>query len=375
MRTYLVFFLSAIFIISCSDDDTVIPEEDSELTLDQVASDSTNVAVWIPRENMKSRNAESMGYGAILNPNSDKLFIFLDGGGACFNGITCNFNLNKFSETDFYNRLSAEQSLLLNRNSNANQFKNWNLIFVPYATGDVHVGQNASADIPNGGPTDQVMLGADNFNIILNDLNDFFENNGGISEIVLAGSSAGGFGVMPNYFQLKNNLGENIPTTAIIDAGQIFMDNSLLTPCLVQQWESTWNVSASLPEDLNTIVQNNYDYDIQKIYEYASLKYPDDQFGFLSHYEDETNSIFYSFGKNNCSYPPLEPVSGPDFKSGLIDLKNNVFDNFDNWSVFYKNGTSHTFLGDDDFSQSVNGTTLNDWIAQLRTGNASNLME
>lgn len=375
MKTYLVLILLSILVLGCSDDDPVFVEEENELTLQKVAADSTNIAVWIPRESMISRNAESMGYGAILNPDSDKLFIFLDGGGACFNGLTCNFNLDRFSEEDFYERLASEQSLLLNRQSDVNQFKEWNFIFAPYATGDVHVGINPSVDVTNNGPANQAMVGATNFSVILSDLNAYFTSNGGLSEIVFAGSSAGGFGVMPNYFQLKTVLGENVPTTAIIDAGQIFRDETLLTSCLVEQWESIWDISASLPADLNTIVQQTYSYDIQKVYEYSSLMYPEDNFGFLSYYQDGTNTFFYSFGQENCSYPPQNLVSGAEFKSGLLDLKSEVLDGLDNWKVFYKTGTSHTFLGDANLSQSINGTSLNQFLLQLRQGEAEDLFE
>lgn len=375
MKTYLVLIVLSILVLGCSDDDPVFVEEGGELTLQKVATDSSNIAVWIPRESLTSRNMESMGYGAVINPNSDKLFIFLDGGGACFNGITCNFNLDRFSEEDFYERLASEQSLLLNRESDENQFKDWNVIFVPYATGDVHVGTNPSADVPNNGPSDQAMVGANNFSVILSDLNEYFTSIGGLSEVVFAGSSAGGFGVMPNYFQLKTSLANNVPTTAIIDAGQIFRDESLLTPCLVEQWESLWDISASLPADLNTIVQQTYSYDIQKVYEYSSLKYPEDNFGFLSYYEDGTNTVFYSFGQQNCNYPPQTLVSGAAFKSGLLDLKSEVLDNLDNWKVFYKTGTSHTFLGDANLSQSINGTSLNQWLLQLRQGEVEDLFE
>lgn len=370
----ILLLLSSVFACN-DDDDVVIIEETGELNLQTVANTNANEAVWIPREAMKSRNGEAMGYGALLNPMSDKILIFLDGGGACFNGLTCAFNLDSFSEEDFYQRLSSENSLLLNRDNEANQFKDWNVIFVPYATGDVHVGSNANASIANGGPQNQTMVGATNFTIILNDLSTYFDTNAGLSEIVFAGSSAGGFGVLPNYFKLKETLGQNVPTTAIVDAGQIFMNADLLTSCLVENWENSWNISLSLPPDLDAVVQNNYEFDIQKVYEYSSLRYPEDNFGFLSYYEDGTNTFFYGFGQNDCNYPPSGPVSGVDFKEGLIDLQNSVLANLENWKVFYKTGTSHTFLGDSNLVQTVNGTSLNDWISELRQGIADDLME
>lgn len=375
MKKLLISLFISVFIMACSDDDTVITPESNELALQQVAEDTPNTAVWVAREDMKSRNGDDMGYGALLNPNSDKLLIFLDGGGACFNELTCAFNLSSFNEEDFNDRINSETSLILNRNNPENQFAEWNFIFVPYATGDVHAGSNASAQVPNGGPNGQAMLGRNNITIILNDLKTYFDNNGGLSEVVLAGSSAGGFGVMPNYFQLKSILATNVPTTAIVDAGQVFLDNSLLTPCLVNQWESLWNISGSFPSDLNTIVQNDYDYDIQKVYEYSSLKYPEDNFGFLSYYEDGTNTFFYGFGQDDCAYPPAGPVSGAGFKNGLLDLQNDLLGNLNNWKVFYKNGTSHVFLSDSEFDQTINGKTLNQWLEDLRQGTAIDLLE
>jgi len=375
MKKLLILLCFSYLFVACSDDDTVAPSEDAELSLQEIATNTPNTITWVPREDMKSRNGDDMGYGAFLNPDSDQLFIFLDGGGACFNQLTCAFNLNSFTEDDFFTRIDNENSLILNQNNPENQFAGWNFIFVPYATGDVHSGSNALAQVPNGGPSDQFMVGRNNVNIILNDLKTYFDNNGGLSEIVLAGSSAGGFGVMPNYFQLKEVFAQNVPTTAIVDAGQIFMDETILTTCLVEQWEDLWNISGGLPDDLDAVIQNSYDYNIQKVYEYSALKYPEDNFGFMSYYEDGTNTFFYGFGQNDCAYPPNGPVSGTVFKNGLLDLQNDLLVDLDNWKVFYKNGDSHTFLGDSELDQNVNGITLNQWLEDLRQGNAEDLLE
>ena len=106
-----------------------------------------------------------------------------------------------------------------------------------------------------------------------------------------------------------------------------------------------------------------------------SVKLPDFNFGFLSYYEDATNRGFYSFGQNECAYFPSRIVSGEAFKKGLLDLKTTVLDDLENWKVFYVNGESHTFLSDENLDQTVNNTSLNDWMAQLRKGNALNVAD
>lgn len=281
MKNTLLFLCFFFIFISCNKADVSIDtDEENELTLLEVASNYANKASWIERSEMKSRNGNAMGYGVYLNPNSKKLAIFLDGGGACFNGFTCNNNRDSYSKDDFLNRIASENALIINRNSDKNQFKDWNFVFVPYATGDVHSGSNVSANVPNEGPENQKMVGYNNFTLVLKDLKSYFETNGGITEIVFMGSSAGGFGVLSNTLQLADIVAKNIPTTVIVDAGQIFMDEMLLTSCLANEWETLWNFNSFLPEDLDQTVQKTYNYNIQKIYEYLSVKLPDFNFGF-----------------------------------------------------------------------------------------------
>jgi len=172
-------------------------------------------------------------------------------------------------------------------------------------------------------------------------------------------------------------LAKNIPTTVIVDAAPIFMDKSMLSPCLIDIWnsDSLWNINSAYPSDLEEIVQNSYEHDLQKLYEYLSLKLPNVNFGLLSYYGDVVIRSFYSFGQNDCAYPPTSSISGDDFKIGLLDLKTTVLDNLENWKVFYANGMGHTFLSDENFDQTVKDTKLNDWILQLRQGRAKNLTE
>ena len=370
-------FLSFVFIIlltSCNDNDTqnVTPPNISEL--EAIAQNNPNAPQWVANDNIKSRNGDAMGYGVILNPDSDKVLIFLDGGGACFNQITCNANLDSYSEGDFNSRFQNESALIISTSAN-NQFAGWNVVFVPYATGDVHSGANTMANVPNGGPSNQKMVGYNNVHVVFNELKTYFDNNSGLSEIVLTGASAGGYGTLLNTIQLANIFGTTTPTTVINDSGPIFTDQDILTNCLATHWTNLWLLDQNMPTDLDTVVQNSYNFNIQKIYDYLALKYPNFNFGLLSTYGDQVIRSFYSFGKDNCAPVPSSLITGTEFKNELLDLKQNVLDNHSNWKVFYTNGTGHTFLGSSTLGQSVNGVTLNQWIQDLRAGSALDLME
>jgi len=188
-KLFLFLFLFSISIFISCNKDTSASEVllNEKLTLLEIVNSTPNEATWVSKTQMKSRNGESMGYGVILNPNSTKLVVFLDGGGACFNGLTCSQNPDSYSKEDFLKGIVSNKSLLINRSSNENQFKDWNLVFVPYATGDVHSGTNSSGNVPNNGPKNQSMVGFNNFTIVLEDLKGYFDSNGTITELVFMG--------------------------------------------------------------------------------------------------------------------------------------------------------------------------------------------
>ena len=105
-------------------------------------------------------------------------------------------------------------------------------------------------------------------------------------------------------------------SSVIVDAAPVFMDKSILSPCLFDIWnsDSLWNINSAYPKDLDETVQSDYEFDIQKLYEYLSLKLPNVNFGLLSYYGDTVIRSFYSFGLNDCTYPPTSSISNNNFK-------------------------------------------------------------
>jgi hypothetical protein len=212
--------------------------------------------------------------------------------------------------------------------------------------------------------------------VVLNDVKAYFDNNAiQLGEVVFSGSSAGGYGTLFNIPQFADIFGTDTQTTVLVDCGQLFLGDNILTPCLEEQWSNLWTWENSFPADFDTVVIGTYNYEAQQMYEYVAEKYPDFNFGFLSYYEDQVIRGFYSFGQNNCSVLPNDLLDAETFKTGLLDLKTSLLDNYDNWKVFYADGASHTFLGSPTLGQTVKGITLNKWIEDLRNGIATDLTE
>ncbi|KAE9029568.1 hypothetical protein PR002_g10107 [Phytophthora rubi] len=74
------------------------------------------------------------------NANLDKsnLMIFFQGGGACTDEETCSFGLQcSLGASAILTTVATSSSAgVLNRSISDNMFKDWNIVFVPYCTGD-----------------------------------------------------------------------------------------------------------------------------------------------------------------------------------------------------------------------------------------------
>ncbi len=363
----LLFFVLIIANFGCNDNKkNSTPPEKAILATLQV-----DTWTWIPKENMFSRSGRTTGYMASINPKATKLVIYFQGGGACFNPLACKVNADAFGAIKAKNTMDTlHNALMFNRVNPKNQFADWNYIFVPYSTGDVHSGNN-NAGIVTDTLKNQQMIGAENFKIILKDLQAYFKEKGMPDEIMVAGSSAGGFGVYLNFIQVAETFGTNITLTGLVDSGPVFSDTTLFTACLNEQWTTLWKFK--YPKDFDDVVKGTYPYDFQKVYEYLALKYPNANFGLTSRYGDHIIRGFYGFGKDGCT-GERNTFSKPIFKKGLLDLQKTLV-NFPNWKVFFTAGTKHTFLRSSTLGDTIDETNLNDWIAQVRVGKAVDLME
>ncbi len=366
---FLPTFLLLFFIqSSCTGSD----DEISPSPLWELAYSKHETWDYIPKQSMKSRNGASTGYLASMNNNHTNLVIYFEGGGACFNAETCTQNRDHFTAADgedYADILNQTNFELFDRTNSNNKFQHWSYIFVPYSTGDVHSGNHSEADVPNNGPENQQMVGYSNFTTVLQDIIDYYGTNG-ITEVLVTGSSAGGYGSYLNVVQVAE-LFPNTSLTCLIDAAPIFQPNQAVDQCLPTLWDELFQIE--FPSDYSRIIENNYESDLQAIYEYLSLKYPNANFGLYSTLEDEVLRYFYGFGKNQCG-SSSDMLTGSEFSQALYQLKDSI-SSFDNWKLFYQPGNSHTILDNPNYNNIVvDGTSFGDWLDQLTEGTASNVI-
>lgn len=143
---------------------------------------------------------------------SKNLVVYFEGGGACWDSFSCTFPISSglpATVPQLYvpqvppGSSPATYDGLFNASHPANPVRDWSFVYIPYCTGDVHLG---SADrtyanvghpvfpLPSTFPINHG--GFDNFMVVL----DWMRRNVDKPEqILVAGSSAGGYGASTNF--------------------------------------------------------------------------------------------------------------------------------------------------------------------------------
>ncbi|HEX8385798.1 MAG TPA: pectin acetylesterase-family hydrolase [Rubricoccaceae bacterium] len=303
------------------------------------------------------RDGSPTGFGVRLQEGADDLMIYLEGGGACFNNPTCSSNPARFGEADFEALRAHRGSTGIFSTAEANPVGGWNMVYVPYCTGDIHGGRAPDATVP-GVEGVQQFVGHENIGRYLALLAPYF---GDPDKVLLTGASAGGFGTLVNFAQVADHF-DGSDLYLLDDSGPIFFADDALSPALQHAFTRLWRFDRSLPPDAAAVLQPD---GLPGIYAYYSERYPDATFGLTSFLQDETIRYFFGFGQ------PDGTISGDEFAAGLRDVRENLPAN---WGTYYAPGDGHTLTpSPTTYSGSVGGVPLNEWVGDLLHGEVSHV--
>jgi len=312
---------------------------------------------WVGFDSAVCMDGSSTGIGVSINPASDRVLIVLEGGGACFDPVSCAGVANQ----DGYGSAKFDRDTtgvlargIFDRDDDTNPFADWSFVYVPYCTGDVHGGVNPD------GPGGRRHLGHQNMAWYLTRIVPTFST---ATEVVLAGRSAGGLGTIVNYPQTANAFGCT-PVHVINDAGGILPDQ-YLRPCLQARVREVWNLDENVPAgcDLCTCEDGG---GLVNVLPYAAARYPDRRFAFMSSMEDTTMRTFYGYGyAPMCNFPQNMPAA--DYTDGLLQA-NALVEGYDNFHAFFVPGERHTFTYESLGSSSSGGVTLGEWLGAMVEG-------
>lgn len=333
---------------------------------------------FIPVAGSVCMDGSATGIGVNKNSASKDVVIYMQGGNACFNTGSCAVTAHKhgFVQADFdAEKTSAIDPSPFFQRSATNPLKDYNFVYIPYCTGDLHFGDN---DTMVGGQM-RTFHGYNNVEIYLQRILATWPN---AEHVVLAGESAGGFGAALNYAHVSEKF-PNLKVTLIDDSGPPF-EAPAAPACLQKRFYDTWGYAKTLPKTCSGC--NPADGAFLRPYaDYITSTYTSSRLGLISSTEDKTISQFLGYGDNDCSgiddvLPG--PFTGAQYTAGLDDIRDVVLAGKSNFHVFYIDGvnnidatvidkTQHVWLNDDPTKVISHDTRLSDWLGQLLSGDAA----
>jgi hypothetical protein len=297
----------------------------------------------------------------------EKLVVYFQGGGACWTGATCDRDLRPT-----YSMVAVEQLIEAQpgeaRPENAmsgifdftrddNPVRDYSMVFVPYCSGDVHIGDRAAtyeAPEAEGHESHPVEVAHKGYVNSKAALDWTFATFGGPETVLVTGSSAGSI-PSPFYAHIVK---DRYPAARVVQLG----DGSggyRRTPGAAlphEQW-GTLNVLAEAMPYFEGMAPEAYNY--EQLYIATGQANPDVQ---LAEYDAAEDAVQVSFLK----------IGGADVGSLQDLLDQNRADieaEVPGFRSFTAGGDSHTILGRDAFySYKVGDTTFRDWFEALVAG-------
>jgi hypothetical protein len=309
---------------------------------------------WLDVAGMRCADGSPTGV-AILPGSADAVLVYLAGGRACWSGTACSASPGPFGRAEFEFLQLFAGGTIFDRTLAGNPFANWTIVFVPYCTGDVHLGDRVTDHGGTAGSWQH--RGYANLRAAVARIADDLPRP---SQVVVAGSSAGGFGALVAHDLLRErwDAGGPDPVTASVvdDSGPTFVG-----PAISEDLRSAWWEAWNLGSTLGTHCPGCRD-DLSDIWRELRERHRDDRLALVSTTEDLTMRRFL----DDPSIPPAE-LSVAEFADALGELTTTI-EGHGAAAVFRVASDEHALLISQPWSFSAGGTTLLDWLSALTAG-------
>ncbi len=319
---------------------------------------------WIDFPDSRCINDTPTGIGINKTTASENVAIFLMGGNACFNGVSCQItaNTNGYGSGKFASE-GVLDAPLFDRTDPLNPLRDYSYVFVPYCTGDVHAGNREGVVV---GGTERNFHGFKNMRAFLQRIVPTFPN---ADTVVLAGVSAGGFGAAFNYVHVSEAFGDDTNVVLVDDSGPP-MSSEFISPCLQKHFSDTWGLASTFPEDC-TACDNAEGVFIEPYIDHVISTYPTRSLAVISSDADSTIRAFWSYGQNDCSSINGLPGDYPaaQYRAGLEDMRDRIGAGTNRFRLYMPTSTKHVWLGEDITTvDAAGGKNLAEWLEEAISG-------
>jgi hypothetical protein len=310
---------------------------------------------WVPFDNAFCANGTTTGIGINPSTTSTRVLIYMEGGGACWDELTCYTLMTAarfttgYDQTTFKTELADPTNItmpggFLDRAAAGNPVKDYSYVYIPYCTGDVFSGNNVTTI----GTNTVHFVGYANVTAFLERIVPTFP---GADRVILAGSSAGGYGAVFNWWQAQRAFG-SVRVDVLDDSGA-FMPADVLTSSTSQSVMSaqaaSWNLAATVP--CGGCMSNP-----SAIFGAYAAAAPTHRGALMSYTQDTVLPSYYQ-------------ISTTQFTTGLYEDLATQFARNANLKAFVVGDAGHVLLDEPLLTQ--NGVTVQAFVKELVTDSPS----
>jgi|JI8StandDraft_1071087.scaffolds.fasta_scaffold00553_19 hypothetical protein len=316
--------------------------------------------------------------------NSKNLLVNFMGGGACWDGKNC-FGTNTttyFKAMDSLSALAVRYAFngIMDERLASNPFRDYNVLFIPYCSGDLHWGSKATTytDPTTNATTILQHKGFDNFLASI----DYVKKNSdwtptSSDKIFVVGQSAGAYGAIFNFPYIKEIFPSN-EVHVLADAGNGIVPSNWQTEAAIGKWGAdsnlaSWVTGTSITTDLGVFFQK------------VAAFYPSSRVGQYSTNFDGTQRYFYNVQQllqTNLTYSDSSSLYGKSdgtqvSDSVTCDWVTKSRTNFstaksqNNYRYYIAGGDVHTITTSNNvFTEASGGSSLLTWINGMIANNS-----
>lgn len=312
-------------------------------------------------EGMACNGGVASGVGVRRVEGSNKLVLYFKGGGACFNNTTCGFT-SPLMRTGI-EAMDANPTGVLNFDREDNPLLDYNIVYFPYCTGDVHAGVSGEHPI-EGVDEPWNFVGHDNIVAALERVAPTFAD---VDELVVLGTSAGGLGALINFPFIHRGWPQT-PTLFLDDSG-IILPDEYLAPCLQSQLREVWGISSVLPAACEGC-RGDDGGGLSNLFAHLPQAYPDVRYAMIASTRDQILRLFYGFGNESCTASGVPDLGEDVFPQALAALRSETLD--EHFTMFVIDSDTHTWSTTPAFYMAESsGVSMAQWFADVLEGNAS----
>lgn len=364
----IVFLLMLVGLLSMTL--TVIGQDEDLPTFDDLEA-----GVWnqiIPGgETVCLYDTEYSFFVRPADPPTDNLMVYFQGGGACWDGFTCGA-IGQFASvyeiTDDHMDFYTEG--YFDFDNEANPVADYNIVFAPYCSGDVHGGDSVvTFDVPAeqlGVDFDEITVNFNGFNNSRAVMDWTFENFAEPEEVMVSGCSAGGYGATYNAPYIMDNYSD-VQVVHVADAA------TGVTPTAWQGYE-TWNFLENLPEFVPGLAEATLDtYNNNLSTTSMAAAFPENTFAQYNAFLDNVQIGFYGLLIGTPVSEENFAEVAEEWTTGLLTNLATIEGTVDNFSSYTVGGLSHCVVNRPEFyTYEIEGMTVSEWVAGLLEHNTEN---